>query len=79
MSCYPGYQLNSNTGACEVFFRDPNCQDFSSEGTCLKCASRYYLSNSKCTPVNPLCKDYDQTFGSCTSCYPGYIVKGGRC
>ena len=79
-SCYPGYQLNPANGNCEVFFRDPNCQDFSPNGNCLKCVIKYYISsNGKCIPVNPLCKDYNPNNGACTSCYPGYVVKNGGC
>jgi len=73
-SCYPGYQLNANSGSCDVFFKDPNCKTFNSENYCNICSKRYYLSSStgKCTPVNPLCLDYDMNTGFCTVCYQGY-------
>lgn len=79
-TCYPGYQLNANAGSCDVFFRDPNCKTFDGNNFCELCSQRYYLSsNNKCTPVNPLCLDYDMRTGSCTDCYKGYQVNNGLC
>ena len=40
---------------------------------------RHYLQNGRCTPVNPLCRDFDQNTGACLSCYPGYAVNNGLC
>lgn len=34
MSCYAGYTLNQGNGACEIFFKDPNCKKFRSDNTC---------------------------------------------
>ena len=34
-SCYPGYNLNANSGTCEVFFKDPNCKKFDGGKNCL--------------------------------------------
>ena len=80
MSCYAGYTLNQGNGACEIFFKDPNCKKFRSDNTCQKCAIRHYINNSgKCSSVSPLCKGYDEYNGFCTSCYPGYITHDGTC
>ena len=79
-SCYPGYNLNTNSGTCEVFFRDPNCKKFDANNKCKECARRYYINKSgKCSPVSPLCKGYDENTGFCTSCYPGYTTNHGNC
>jgi proprotein convertase subtilisin/kexin type 5 len=79
--CYPGYALNTNNGNCEVSFKDPNCKDFKPDNTCRQCSSRYYVnSNGKCSPANPLCKDFNQNNGLCTTCYPGYgLTDQGQC
>lgn len=80
MSCYPGYNLNNNNGNCEVFFRDPNCKKFSPNNMCTQCAIKFFVNNNgKCSPVSPLCNNYDNLTGNCLSCYPGYVVSGGAC
>lgn len=52
-----------------------------SNNLCEECSKRYYISSStgKCSPVNPLCFDYDPRTGFCTDCYRGYGVKDGQC
>ena len=79
-SCYAGYSLNPSNGACEIFFKDPNCKVFKADNLCEKCSSRYYVNDAnKCSPVSPLCKTYDDLNGHCTSCYPGYVADDGKC
>ena len=79
LSCYPGYQLNTNNGQCAVFFKDPTCKIFAASGDCSECIAKHYLKAGKCIMVNPLCKAYNPMTGSCTSCYPGYIINAGSC
>lgn len=48
-------------------------------GTCKTCSSRFYMRNSFCTPINPLCKTFNISTGNCLSCYPGYYLSNGGC
>lgn len=80
LSCFPGYAVNANTGNCVVSSMDSNCKEFRPDGSCNKCAVKFYLNqNGKCAVVNPLCKDYNPNSGACTLCYPGYAVSGNTC
>ena len=58
---------------------DPNCNKF--EGSkCVKCSFGYYFNfKGKCTLANPNCKEFDESNGFCTSCYPGFEVEGPDC
>ena len=58
--------------------QDPNCLS-EAGGLCNRCSARYYLNTQgKCFPINPLCRTHND-FGECTSCYPGYILRVGKC
>lgn len=35
--------------------------------------------NKVCIPTSEQCKTYDETFGSCTSCFKGYDLVDGSC
>ena len=78
-TCYPGYSVSN--GLCVVSADEdkfPNCKSVENE-TCKECYNRYYLSETGCKEVNPLCKGYDLNTGACTSCYPGYKISGSQC
>lgn len=77
MSCFLGYSLQGT--ACAISFQDPNCRTFNEDKSCKECGNRYFLKGPVCSPVNPLCKDYNFTDGKCTSCYPGYSIVQGSC
>lgn len=67
--------------------RDKNCKRFGGDGgngvgeRCLECYDGYYWEKGRgeCTLVDALCKGVDLTNGDCLSCWPGYVVKVGRC
>ena len=75
--CFQGYDL-SGKGTC--FRKDPNCRNMDwDNGICLQCSHRFYFNSQRiCTPVDPRCRDHDER-GRCTSCYPGDVVRDGRC
>jgi hypothetical protein len=58
---------------------DPNCLTSLPSGTCLQCASNFYLSQGICRQVSPNCQAWDNFTGSCTSCVSGYSLIGGAC
>jgi hypothetical protein len=64
-SCFQGYQLSN--GSCSVFSKDPNCQFYNSNSTCVNCSYNYYIDQStgKCKAVSNLCKSYNSTNGNC--------------
>ena len=69
---------SSSSSVNIVANRDSNCIMYSGS-VCTSCSSRYYFGpNGLCVPVNPLCKDYFSN-GSCSSCYPSYVVSGTTC
>lgn len=81
-TCYPGYEPNS--GKCLIAQidnkanHDPNCLQTQGD-ICQKCSNRYYYNGDKCVPVNPLCRDYNNITGACTTCYPSYQVSDSKC
>jgi hypothetical protein len=82
LSCYQGYSLNA--GSCVASNAtgpsDPFCQKFLTADICSQCSSRYYIGSSGlCVEVNPLCHEYDQTTGSCLTCFPGFALSQGNC
>lgn len=75
-SCELGFNLVNNQ--CELMpSSDANCISFKN-GVCVLCSNRFYYSG-KCLPVNPNCKSYSLTNGSCTDCYAGYILAKSNC
>lgn len=56
---------------------DPNCASFSN-GQCISCANRYYLTSSGCKMVDQYCQNWN-TNGLCTQCQNGYGVVNGAC
>ena len=72
-----GYTLTE--GSCKIFVKDPNCHEYDSNSNCVKCSTRFYVSQGSCRPVSPLCKDNDKVTGLCTDCYPGYLNDKGSC
>ena len=57
---------------------DPYCAAFNPDGTCSRCAQRYYFgSNRVCTPVSGNCNGYNPTTGACTSCYQSFLLYNG--
>lgn len=82
LSCYQGFTLSF--GTCEVSnataVSDPNCRKFLTNDVCSQCSDRYYIGSSGlCTEVNPLCHEYDQSTGLCTTCFPGFTLASGFC
>ena len=45
----------------------------------MRCSNRYYHNGDKCVPVNPLCRDFNNRTGACTTCYPSYQVSENKC
>ena len=43
LSCYQGYRVSG--GNCIIYFQDPNCREFDSNGDCIKCVTKHYLSS----------------------------------
>ncbi len=63
-----------------LLWDDPNCAQFSADGTkCLCCSFRSVFDKyGRCQRVSDNCKEWDNSTGLCTCCYPGYgnPVKG---
>lgn len=75
--CELGFNLIDNR--CELIAsNDPNCISIKN-GTCVLCSNRFYFAASKCEPVNPNCKSFSMSNGSCTDCYPGFMLNDGNC
>lgn len=72
-SCYIGYILQN--GQCNLhaidYNRDPLCAEFNG-ATCVRCATRTFLSNGICSEVNVNCNTFDALTGACLTCYSGY-------
>lgn len=71
---------NSNS-ATSANYTDYNCKTVDqSNSICLECYSFFYfnITQGKCTPVNPLCKNYTPQ-NQCTQCYSGYQLTNGNC
>ena len=80
-SCYAGYELSPSRSCAQAKAQegDPNCKTFNNN-VCTEC-SKGAIFNSLmiCIIVDPSCFTFDERDGSCTSCYPGYEVKGRAC
>jgi len=37
------------------------------------------MRDSRCTPINPLCRTFNISNGNCLSCFPGYFLANGSC
>lgn len=79
-SCYNGYALNNgNCSVSIVSSGSNNCANFSN-GVCVRCSRGFYMANDgSCRLVSALCNTYNESYGYCTSCYPGYILVNGEC
>lgn len=76
LTCYDGYFLADVIcafGSLPSASSDPYCLKVVNQ-TCSQCSRGFYLSNSTCVMVNPLCKDFDYTRLVCTGCYSGYSL-----
>ena len=82
MTCYKGYNLVG--GKCVLApldnVPDVGCGKWDWDSKlCLQCSFRYVFNSlKKCVPVNDNCNLWNNS-GDCTSCYPGYILNGGKC
>ena len=83
LSCYAGYLLNENNGACELDPArlngpaDPGCKTWEN-GVCTVCSNRWaFDSNGVCQQVSDSCKTHDGL--QCASCWSGYILNNGAC
>jgi hypothetical protein len=54
--------------------KDPLCNEYAADGSCCKCAYRYYLNKETklCTQVSDFCATWDMKTGCCLTCYPSY-------
>jgi hypothetical protein len=68
------------TNICKQSIKDPNCQSYDSNNNCIKCIAKFYLSiTGMCQGVSPLCKEYNNVTGACTSCWTGYVLSINAC
>lgn len=67
--CVVNYKLNPN-GVCK--FMDPNCQQFNSNGDCLRCLNGYSVKSSLqyCVYQDVNCLIFNNVSGGCTMCKP---------
>lgn len=80
-ACFDGYelvnatcQLKNETASSQI----DQCSNFSN-GSCVTCVTRYYLSSSgKCMQVDPNCQNYTDK-GVCQLCYKGFKYLNGIC
>lgn len=77
LTCFLGFTLTNKQ--CVIVTKLPNCLSYNSFGNCLQCARMFYITNNTCNTVNPLCQNYNSFNGDCTSCFPGYALKGKTC
>ena len=66
-------------GRCLIIKLDAGCKDWNwTDLTCIACSYRYYKNNNnKCMAVSDYCQGYNEDNGDCTSCYGGYVLRGG--
>ena len=59
----------------------PNCAIADPTGKCLTCNNRFFINSSGlCQPVAPLCQNYNQNGGNCSSCFPTYkLMQDNTC
>ena len=58
---------------------DVNCRTYQG-AICSVCFTNFFVStDGRCKQVSPLCKNFSQTTGGCTSCYQGYELSGDNC
>ncbi len=57
-SCYDGFILLEIVCVKDKKSADPNCANFTNNA-CHKCSRGFYLKNSVCEMVNPLCRTFD--------------------
>lgn len=77
--CYTGYVLSNSKCILGQDLYIPFCKHVNSQGKCIECTDRYYLSNDVCTAVSLLCDAYNKLNGKCTSCTPGYFFQNDEC
>jgi hypothetical protein len=70
LSCYTGYVLFN--GDCYDISQQPACLTYDFRSVCVQCRNRFFLTAGTCRPVDPLCLDYRNDTGTCTSCLQGY-------
>lgn len=77
LTCFPGFTLTNYQ--CVIISKINNCLSYDSFGNCLQCSHMFFITNNTCISVNPLCQNYNSFNGDCTSCFPGYALKGKAC
>lgn len=76
INCISGYTLNPSTYVCSKFA--DNCATYNSQGQCIYCFNRYYLSGGRCYAYPPYCVIVD-FLGNCLSCAFGSVLQNGQC
>lgn len=82
LSCYQGYTLINK--ACvptnKTDNSDPNCKIRSLQDICTGCYTGFYLAvDLRCNKMDPLCRNYTDSFDSCSDCYEGYTLVDKKC
>ena len=81
-SCYPGYSLSANScvKSNNQNSGDSNCNQFDSNGNCVKCSTGFYFNiNLVCTQIDTNCQSFDSINKVCTACYVGYQLSSNQC
>lgn len=68
-------------GKCLPLTQQPACLSYDFQSNCLTCANRYVLLANVCTPVNPLCNNYNPQTAACIDCVSGFGLSSitGNC
>lgn len=71
-------------GACNKKignYQEPNCNKYNhTDGTCEVCSYKFWMtSEGRCVQVSDMCKTWRPENGHCTSCFPSFSLKNGKC
>lgn len=79
LTCYSGYIVDGVTCIIDKNAESSNCAEYEND-ICIRCAERTFMNSmGLCEKVSEDCRTYNDFTGKCLSCYPGYLVKSGKC
>ena len=82
--CYKGYELNKKGECVWSAFNDEGPSDLGCKTwdwdnqICLECSHFWHMTDYGCVPNDDFCSKHASD-GTCSSCYPGYILNGDVC
>jgi hypothetical protein len=78
LTCVPGYVFQAGQCILPSLGIDPNCIQYTNS-FCTQCGGGFALVSYWCSPIDPLCTQYNPTTNTCTACSQGRTPQGPSC